>query len=109
MSDPAVLTAYHYLYAGALIIVGLLLLVCLIRTIRGPLTADRIISVNMTGTLTVIIIAILTYTMDEAYLTDVAMIYTMLSFLAVVLLTKIYVGIYRGKHQKKAKEDGANA
>jgi len=37
----------------------------------------------------------------------VAMIYTMLSFLAVVLLTKVYMGIYREKRRKEeeAKKD----
>ena len=49
--------------------------------------------------------------MGEGYLTDIAMIYTMLSFLAVVLLTKIYMGLYREKRrlQEEAQRTGEEA
>ena len=94
--------AYNVLYTGALVIIGLLLLACLIRAIRGPRIADRVIAVNMMGTLIVITICILSFLMDQGYLVDIAMIYTMLSFLAVVLLTKVYMGIYREKHRQES-------
>ena len=96
-----VMQAYSILYTGALIVIGILLLLCLVRVIRGPRTADRVIAVNMVGTLTVILIAILAFLLDEGYLTDVAMIYTLLSFLAVVLLTKIYMGVSIAKRRRK--------
>ena len=90
--------AYTVLYQGSLVILAVALLLCLIRAIRGPQIADRIIAINMMGTLTIISIAILAFLLEEGYLMDIAMIYTMLSFLAVVLLTKIYMGVYRQKH-----------
>lgn len=93
--------AYHGLYSFALVVLGLVLLCCLIRAIRGPRIADRVIAINMMGTAVVIAICVLGFVMGEGYLTDVAMIYTMLSFLAVVLLTKVYMGSYRAKHSKK--------
>jgi multicomponent Na+:H+ antiporter subunit F len=47
--------------------------------------------------------------MNEGYLVDIAIIYTMLSFLAVVLLTKVYMGIYREKHrQEQLKKEAEN-
>ena len=81
---------------------GLLLILCLIRAIRGPRVADRIIAVNMMGTLTIVIICVLAYLLGEDYLIDVAVIYAMLSFLAVVVLTKIYLGVYREKRRQDA-------
>ena len=101
------LEAYKAMYDVALPILGLILIACLIKAIRGPRIADRIIAVNMMGTTVVIIICILAFVMNEGYLVDVAMIYTMLSFLAVVLLTKVYMGIYREKRRKEeeAKKD----
>ena len=98
---------YEILYTAALVIIGLLLLACLIRAIRGPRIADRVIAVNMMGTLIVIAICILAFMMSEGWLVDVAMIYTMLSFLAVVLLTKVYMGIYREKHRQEMEKEGA--
>ena len=96
--------AYAFLYNGTLIVIGVLLLFCLIRAI----------SINMMGTLIVITICVLAFLMNEGYLVDIAMIYTMLSFLAVVLLTKIYMGVYREKRRRReaaenqAKEDEAH-
>ncbi len=97
--------AYSILYNGALIVIGVLLLFTLIRAIRGPRIADRIIAVNMMGTLVVITICVLAFLMNEGYLVDVAIVYTMLSFLAVVLLTKVYMGVYRQKRKEKGDEE----
>ena len=99
--------AYEILYTAALVIIGLLVIACLIRAIRGPRIADRVIAANMTGTLIVIIICVLAFLMGEGYLVDVAIIYVMLSFLAVVLLTKIYMGVYHEKHRRE--EDSSHA
>ena len=97
--------AYSILYNGALIVIGVLLLFTLIRAIRGPRIADRIIAVNMMGTLVVITICVLAFLMNEGYLVDVAIVYTMLSFLAVVLLTKVSMGVYRQKRKEKGDEE----
>lgn len=91
--------AYNVLYTVATAVIGVLLLCCLIRAIKGPRIADRIIAVNMMGTLIVITLCILSFTMNEGYLVDMGLIYTMLSFLAVVLLTKVYIGLYREQKQ----------
>ena len=53
--------AYNVLYTAALVVIGLLLLACLVRAIRGPRIADRVIAVNMMGTLIVIAICILAF------------------------------------------------
>ncbi len=92
--------------------VGLLLLVCLIRAIQGPTTTDRVVAVNMIGTMVVILICILTLRLGEAWLTDIAMIYTLLSFLAVVALTRLFIGAHRQRmareraEQEEKGEDG---
>lgn len=97
--------AYQTLYTAALCVIGVLLLSCLVRAIIGPRIADRVIAVNMMGTLIVITICILAFLMSEGYLVDVAIIYVMLSFLAVVLLTKIYMGIYREKRRMREEKE----
>lgn len=99
------LEAYKMMYDIALPILGLILIACLVKAIRGPRVADRIIAVNMMGTTVVIAICILAFVMNEGYLADVAIIYTMLSFLAVVLLTKVYMGIYREKRRKEEEAE----
>lgn len=86
---------------GAVIILCILLLLCLIRAIIGPQIADRIVSVNMMGTIVMVIIAILSVLLNQGYLADISLIYAMISFLAVVVLTKIYTGIMNKKNSEK--------
>ena len=95
---------YTALMQGAMIVLGLCLFVCLFRAVKGPTTADRIVAVNMTGTFVITIILFLSLLMHEDYLVDIALIYAMLSFLAVVLLCRIYIGIYREKREKEGKK-----
>ena len=46
--------------------------------------------------------------MNEGYLVDICIIYAMISFLAVTLLTKVYMGVYaekkKNREAKKTKE-----
>ena len=37
---------------------------------------------------------------------DVALIYTLLSFLTVMLLCRIFIGSYRQRHEKEAEQNG---
>ena len=87
-----------------LIICILLLFPCLLRAIRGPRIADRVVGINMIGTIIIMMIAILALMLEEGYLVDIAIIYAMLSFLAVVVLVKVYIGVYRA--QKIEEEKG---
>ena len=85
---------------AVIVVLGLCCFFCLIRSIIGPRIADRIVAVNMIGTMTMMIIVILAVKMQEGFLVDVAIIYAMISFLAVVVLVKIYMGVYREKEEK---------
>ena len=82
---------------GSMVILAVLILVAIIRSVRGPRVADRVIAVNMIGTIIIVIIAILSVYLKESYLVDVCLIYAMISFLSVVVLTKVYTGIYLEK------------
>lgn len=62
-----------------------------IRSIIGPRSTDRIMSVNMLGTMTICSIAVLSVLLDEGYLADVAMIYAMISFVAVLMMASMFV------------------
>lgn len=95
----------YYFLLTVVIVLAILVFLCFIRAIKGPQIADRVVAVNMIGTLVIMIIAVLTVLMKEAWLADIAAIYAMISFLAVVVLTKIYIGVYRQKHGIKRTED----
>jgi len=95
-------TAYQVLLYGTLGILTLLALACLVRCIMGPRISDRVLAINQTGTITVIMVALTVLLLGEGYLADIALVYAMLSFLAVILLSKVYQGIY---YERKHEEE----
>ncbi|WWR15873.1 monovalent cation/H+ antiporter complex subunit F [Lachnospiraceae bacterium JLR.KK008] len=94
----------NIVYIGALIILAVMLMLCLLRAILGPHVADRIVAVNMMGTMVMVMISILAMKMKEGYLIDICLIYAMISFLSVIVITKVYMGVYREKKMRKKEE-----
>ncbi len=94
---------------GAMIVLGICMFLCLIRVIRGPRLADRIVAVNMIGTMTDVIIIMLSVILDEGWLLDVAILYTLLSFVAVIVLTKIYMGAYTERNMGDGETEDKEA
>ena len=97
--------AYNLLFTVVLAVLGVLLFLCLLRAILGPRIADRVVGINMIGTIVIMMIAILSLMLGEGYLVDIAIIYAMLSFLAVVVLAKIYIGVYLARKAKEGDEN----
>ena len=101
---------FEWLFYGILTVLALLLVLCLTRAVIGPRIADRLVAVNMMGTLVMVSIALLAVIKNEGYLVDICLIYASISFLAVVVLTRIYTGVYQEakdhEHQKEDTHDG---
>ena len=101
--------AYDALYTAVLVVLSVLTLLCLVRAIQGPTIPDRIVSINMISTLTIAMIGILAIRQNQGYLVDVALIYALIGFLAVVVLCKVYMGITLEAREQKQKEGKKNA
>ena len=97
-------TAYGILYTGSLIWLSILILFMLVRSILGPRITDRLLAINMIGTMVISCIVILSRLLGESYLIDAALIYAMISFVSVLILAMIYIPIHqtRGKFAKDA-------
>lgn len=98
--------AYRWLFLAALIFLALLLVLCLVRAVIGPRITDRIVATNMMGTIVMVMIAILALLLQEGYLADICLIYALLSFLAVIVLTRVYMGVYLEKKEKEEQKHG---
>ena len=98
--------AYHILFSVVLLLLGIGVLFSLIRAVKGPRTADRIMGINMTGTLSLLCIAVVALTQKESWLLDVCIIYGMISFLAVAVLCMTRIG--GGKTKNGDAEDEAD-
>ncbi len=79
---------WNNLYVPALILLSVLILLCVLRAILGPRPADRLIAVNMVTTLVIIGICVLSLYLGEGYLTDVALLLSLLGCLGTVVLTR---------------------
>ena len=103
-------TAYNILYMGSLIIFAILIGVMLVRSVIGPRITDRILSVNMIGTMIICCIVILSRYLDEGYLVDVALIYAMISFVSVLIYASTYIPAKPGRRplngRKKTRPKG---
>lgn len=83
------------LLIAALLALAVGIFLALLRAIRGPRVADRIMGVNMIGTMSTACICILAVLLRQSWLLDVGLIYCLISFLAVVVLVKNHIASHR--------------
>jgi len=93
-------TFINYLLYGSIIVIVVALGFCLLRVILGPRFTDRIMAVNMIGSKVIAILAILSVLFSQEYLLDICLVYALISFLAVVVLSRIYLEFYSKKHEQ---------
>lgn len=101
-------TVSQNMYIAILIILAIMLFACLIRAVKGPRVADRIVAVNMMGTMVMVMIAVLSLLLKEGFLVDICLIYAMVSFLAVIVITKVYMGVYEEKYHNRSENNKVN-
>jgi multicomponent Na+:H+ antiporter subunit F len=61
---------------------------CLYRAASGPTASDRVVSINVIGTKTVVIIALVSMIFHQEFFLDVALVYALISFVATVGVAK---------------------
>ncbi|OIB57867.1 cation:proton antiporter [Natrialba sp. SSL1] len=78
-----------FLVTAALFVV--LAIMMFYRAVAGPTTQDRLLAVNVLGTNTVVILALLAAGLDEPWFLDIALIYALLNFLMAIAISKFTV------------------
>ena len=78
------------------------MLLALVRALRGPSVYDRIVAANVFSTKTVLLIALITYLTGHADLIDVALVYALVNFVAIVTVLKLV----RERNLAPAKDPG---
>jgi multicomponent Na+:H+ antiporter subunit F len=80
---------------GFLVIVAALFVslavMMLYRAILGPTNQDRVLAVNVLGTNTVVILALLGAALGEPWFLDIALVYALLNFLMSIAISKFTV------------------
>jgi multicomponent Na+:H+ antiporter subunit F len=61
----------------------------LARALKGPTIYDRIVAVNVFGTKTVLIVALISHITGHGDLIDVALVYALINFIGIVTVLKL--------------------
>lgn len=73
---------------GSIIFLGLTVLLCMVRVIKGPTRGDRMIGINIIGTKTMVIIAMVSFILKESYFIDVVIVYALISFIGSYVVSR---------------------
>ena len=98
-----------FVLLGGAIFLSVMVLLCLIRAIKGPRFTDRLVAVNMIGTMTITIMCLLSVYFDQSFLVDISIIYALLSFITVVVLSRLVIvrnRIHRMPQEKDQEKPG---
>ena len=74
--------------AAIAILVIMALAIC--RVLIGPTVYDRIMAVNMFGTKTVLIIAVLAFLTGRMDLLDIAVVYALINFIGIIAVLRFF-------------------
>ena len=96
---------YHYTPVAVIGFLVVMIFFGLIRTIRGPRRPDRIMGINMIGSFSTAVLAVLSWYLKESWLLDVCLVYGLCSFLAVVILSKIHIS--ESRDEKDGEEENS--
>ncbi|MCE3399711.1 Na+/H+ antiporter Mnh2 subunit F, partial [Staphylococcus aureus] len=80
------------LIISALIIFGVALLVCLFRLIKGPTTADRVVSFDATSAVVMSIAGVLSVVYNSVSFLDSIMLIAIISFVSSVSISRFIGG-----------------
>lgn len=96
--QPDFLRAVFIIY---FIVLSVLLIFSLIRSIKGPRFTDRIVAVNVIGTVSTAAICIISIYVGETFFVDIALVYALLNFLSVVILSHVVTVEHNKKENNK--------
>ena len=75
-------------YVIASIILMVLTFLCLLRAVIGPTTGDRVVAINVIGTKTMVIIALVSFIFGQEFFLDVSLVYALIAFVMTIGIAK---------------------
>lgn len=96
-----ILKFQNTIFIISLIVLSLSIIAIFLRAIIGPRVTDRIICINMIGTKIIIMICIVAAILHESFIIDVAIVYALINFVSIVVLSYAYLHVYLKNHDKK--------
>ncbi|MEE8334724.1 MAG: monovalent cation/H+ antiporter complex subunit F [Alphaproteobacteria bacterium] len=78
------------MFTAATLAILVTMILALIRAVKGPSIYDRILAVNMFGTKTVLMIAVLGFLMGRPEFLDIALAYALINFVGTIAVLKVF-------------------
>lgn len=85
-------TITHIMIISSLIIFGIALIICLFRLIKGPTTADRVVTFHTTSAVVMSIVGVLSVLMGTVSFLDSIMLIAIISFVSSISISRFIGG-----------------
>ncbi len=92
------------MFLGAVIAIAVTMLLALVRALMGPSVYDRVLAVNMFGTKTVLLLAIVAFVAGRSDYLDLALAYALINFIGVLAVLEFF---RQRKEGQGAPRDGS--
>jgi multicomponent Na+:H+ antiporter subunit F len=89
------------LWAASVSII-IVMALALLRAFLGPTLFDRILAVNMFGTKTVLLVAVLGVMSHQSSYIDIALVYALINFVSIIAVLRFFE---YGRKQKRAETE----
>lgn len=77
------------IYTLAALTILVTMALALARALLGPTVWDRIVAVNVFGTKTVLLVALISFVMGHELFIDIALVYALINFIAIIAVLKL--------------------
>jgi multicomponent Na+:H+ antiporter subunit F len=94
------------MYITVIIAILLAIAVGLVRAFIGPTLYDRVLAVNMIGTLTVLLVTLLGFMNGRPEFLDIALVYVLISFVSTIAVLRVYAAGRRTAGRRDAEGGG---
>jgi len=96
------------LYMVSAVLVLVAALAVLYRVIVGPTVLDRVMAVNVIGTKTIVLLALIGFIYGRpAMFLDIALVYALINFIATIAVLRYLEGLARRRQERGEPEAGA--
>ena len=77
------------MYITVSVVILVAIAIGLVRAFRGPTLYDRVMAVNMIGTLTVLMVAVLGFMTGRPEFLDIALVYVLISLVSTIAVLRV--------------------
>ncbi len=78
------------MFTAATLAIVIAMAIALTRAFLGPTIYDRILAVNLFGTITVLFISLFGFLTNRPDFVDIALVYTLINFIATIAILKFF-------------------